>query len=327
MPKVDGLLRMDLIPENAPRRKRKNRYIPDLAAAKFRPTEDWTIQQARDGYEKASFPFVTDTILYQDCIEGMRKLPNDSVDVVIADPPFGLNFTGKESIYNRDARLIRSGYEEVKGDYGEFSEKWMQELPRIMKKTSTAWIFSGWSNLGDILNAVGKSGLKLLNHIIWKYQFGVFTRRRFVTSHYHVLFLAKSDDYYFNKIIHYPLDVWEINRTYRRGEIKNSTKLPEELIVKCIDFSSRPGHLILDPFMGNGTTAVAAEGTFRHYLGFEINSAMKSVIDNNLKSVKIGQFYTPYTQRIDDLVRRARLRYGTKIGEKELLMRLDQFQS
>ena len=74
--------------------------------------------------------------------------------------------------------------------------------------------FSGWTNLGDILSAVKKSGLVVVNHVIWKYQFGVFTERKFVTSHYHVLFLAKTKNYYFNKIMHYPLDVWEINRTY-----------------------------------------------------------------------------------------------------------------
>ena len=137
MPKVGSSLPMDLIPEREP--KRKNRYIPNLAAAKFRPTQDWTIQRARDEYEKARFTFDTDIVSYQDCIEGMKKLPNDSVDVIMADPPFGLNFTGKESIYNRDARLVRSGYKEVKGDYAGFSEKWIQELPRILKKTGTAW--------------------------------------------------------------------------------------------------------------------------------------------------------------------------------------------
>ncbi|MBI2183932.1 MAG: site-specific DNA-methyltransferase [Thaumarchaeota archaeon] len=246
----------------------------------------------------------------------MRKLPSESVDMVVADPPFGLDFTGKESIYNRDYRLVRDGYKEVQGDYQQFSERWICELPRIMKKTSSAWIFSGWTNLGDVLNAVRKSGLTLINHIIWKYQFGVFTTKKFVTSHYHILFLVKSREYYFNKIMHYPLDVWEINRTYRVGEQKNSTKLPEELIIRCIDFTTRPGHLVLDPFMGNGTTAVAAKGTFRHYLGFELNKTMRDVIDANVGSVRLGQFYIPYVERPDELVLRARRRFRIGNGEE-----------
>jgi len=314
-------------PEQKPKKVRKNHYIPNLAAAYFKPTEDWSLDQAREEFEKAKFDFPVDRVLYEDCVDFMRKLPDESVDVVIADPPFGLGFTGKESIYNRDERFVRRGYREVEGDYTEFSEKWIKELPMIMKEGGSAWIFSGWTRLDDILRAIKESGLSLINHIIWKYQFGVFTSRKFVTSHYHILFLAKGPKYYFNKIVHYPLDVWEIKRTYRIGEVKNSTKLPEELVAKCIEFSSRPGDLIFDPFMGNGTTAVAAKGTWRHYLGSEVNKKMKNVMDSNVKSIKPGQLYVPYSERHDELVARARRRYGV-LNEKELsIVKLDQFQS
>ena len=303
---------MKVKPEDTPKKIRKRRYIPHLAAAQFRPTEDWSVDQAKQEYCKAEFPFDVDKIFYKDCIEGMKNLPNDSIDVIIADPPFGLNFTGKESIYNRDSRFVREGYHEINSNYQEFSIKWIQELPRIMKKSGSAWIFSGWTHLSDILNAVKQTDLVLINDIIWKYQFGVFTSRKFVTSHYHILFLVKTSDYYFNKIIHYPLDVWEITRSYRRGEVKNSTKLPENVVMKCIDFASRPGSLILDPFMGNGTTAVVAKGTYRHYLGFESNQAMKEVIESNLNSVDQGFFYTPYSERLDELVEAAKRRYRNK---------------
>ena len=317
---------MTVKPEEKPKRVRKNRYIPDLAAARFRPTEDWSVDAAKEEYQKVTFDFPVDRIIYGDCIRLMKQLPNESIDVIIADPPFGLNFTGKESIYNRDDRFVRQGYHESQDDYMTFSIKWIRELHRIMKNSGSAWIFSGWTNLAEILNAVKESGLTLVNHIIWRYQFGVFTRRKFVTSHYHVLFLAKSHDYYFNKIMHYPLDVWEINRTYRRSEVKNGTKLPEELVARCIEFSSRPGFLVFDPFMGNGTTAVAAKGTFRHYLGFEINSNMKDVIDSNVSAIKLGQSYLPYSQRYDDLVVRARKKYGTNAKQSLHIAKLDQFQ-
>ncbi|MBI4258129.1 MAG: site-specific DNA-methyltransferase [Thaumarchaeota archaeon] len=308
-----------------PKRVRKNRYVPDLAAARFRPTEDWSTEEAKERYYAIKFPFEVDAVLYEDCIRGLKRLPQESVNVVIADPPFGLNFTGKETIYNRDERLVREGYREVEEDYFEFSLKWIKEIPRIMKKSGSAWIFSGWTNLAAILNAARETGLILTNHIIWKYQFGVFTKRKFVTSHYHVLFLTKGPDYYFNKVMHYPLDVWDIKRTYHRGEIKNSTKLPEDLIARCIDFTSRPGDLVLDPFMGNGTTAVAAKGSFRHYLGFEINETMKEVIEANIRSTKLGGFYVPYGQREDDLVVRARRKYKTLLESESSVSKLDRF--
>ncbi len=316
---------MNTEPKEKQKRVRKNRYIPNLAAARFKPTEDWSTEEAKQRYYATKFPFEVDAVFYEDCIRGMRKLPQESINVVIADPPFGLNFTGKETIYNRDDRFVREGYREVEEDYFEFSLKWIKEIPRIMKKSGSAWIFSGWTNLADILNAARESRLILTNHIIWKYQFGVFTKKKFVTSHYHALFLTKGPDYYFNKVMHYPLDVWDIKRTYCRGEIKNPTKLPEELIVRCVDFTSRPGDLVLDPFMGNGTTAVAAKGGFRHYLGFEINETMKEVIEANIRSTKLGSFYIPYSQREDDLVARARRRYKTLLEGKSNILKLDRF--
>jgi len=306
-PKIN--LGSDKILDLKPRRIRKNRYIPGLAASTFKPTEDWTVDEAKRRYDDSRFPFNVDRFSYNDCVEGMKNIPDESVDLVIADPPFGLSFNGKESIYNRDHRFVKDGYKEIDGDYEEFSIRWIRELPRIMKSTSSAWIFSGWTNLDSVLLAVKKSGLKLVNHVIWKYQFGVFTSRKFVTSHYHVLFLVKSKNYYFNKVTHYPLDVWEINRRYRKGVEKNGTKLPEELIMRCIDFTSRPGDLVLDPFLGNGTTAVAAKGAFRHFYGFEINKNMKELIETNLKSIKTGEFYTPYSDRSNESFIKAKPRH------------------
>lgn len=301
---------MDVNPSSEGKRKRKKRYIPHKAAAEFEPTDDWTKQEALRLFESSKYPYPVDRILYQDCIDGMKRLEAESVDVIIADPPFGIAFNGKEALYNRDDSLVVEGYHEVDEDYDEFTLRWMREVLRVLKDTGSAWIFSGWTNLRQVLNAIEEVELTLINHVIWKYQFGVFTKRKFVTSHYHLLFLTKHPtNYYFNKIEHYPLDVWDINRTYNKGERKNGTKLPTELVMRCVDFSTRPGNLILDPFMGNATTAVACKGSYRHYIGFEINPAMREIIDHNLSLVNIGDLYVPYSDRQDDLVIKARAKF------------------
>ncbi|TFH30914.1 MAG: site-specific DNA-methyltransferase [Promethearchaeota archaeon] len=225
----------------------------------------------------------------------MQNLPANSIDLVIADPPFGIDFDGKGSQYNRKNDFVVGGYEEIDGDYDSFTNAWIGELPRIMKSTASAFLFSGWTNLKDLLNAIEKHGLTLINHLIWKYQFGVFTKRKFVTSHYHVLFVVKDPkNYFFNKIEHYPLDIWEIPRIYLPGQQKNGTKLPEDVVMRAINFSSKPGDLILDPFMGNATTAVCAKLTYRHYIGFEKNVQMRKIIDQNLEKVQLGEKYKPY---------------------------------
>ncbi|MHA1777911.1 MAG: DNA-methyltransferase [Promethearchaeota archaeon] len=275
--------------------KRKRKYVPGIAQINFKPNDDWEPEEAQKLYRNADHPGKVDEIIFDDCIIGMQNLPADYVDLVIADPPFGIDFSGKEHFYNRNSEYVQEGYRDVEGDYGTFTQRWMKELPRIMKNTASAYIFSGWTNLLEILVAGKKANLELINHIVWKYPFGVFTKRKFVTSHYHILLFVKNPQkYYFNKIEHYPLDVWEISRNYKPGQKKNGTKLPEEVITRAINFSSKPGDLVFDPFMGNGTTAVSAKTNYRHFLGYEINKSMKEILRNNLDSVADGQNYQPY---------------------------------
>ncbi|MBD3186493.1 site-specific DNA-methyltransferase [Candidatus Bathyarchaeota archaeon] len=236
----------------------------------------------------------------------MKELPDACIDLVIADPPFGIDFRGKESQYNRDPGLVEDGYVEIDENYESFTSRWIGALPRIIKDTGSAYLVSGWTNLKDILIAIEESGLHLINHLIWKYQFGVFTKRKFVSSHYHILFVVKDEQqYFFNKYEYYPEDVWIIPRTYMAGQKKNGTKLPETLLCRFLNFSTKPGDLVLDPFMGNGTTAVCAKGLYRHYVGYEINDNMAGIHDNNLSKVKIGEFYRPlneYLPSTEDLL-------------------------
>jgi site-specific DNA-methyltransferase (adenine-specific) len=283
--------------------KRKNPYIPGIAQISFKPDFDWEFNEAKALHQNAQHSISTiDKILFEDSIEGMKKVPDDSIDLIIADPPFGINFDGKGSQYNRDQELVIEDYGEIIENYAQFSEQWISQMPRIMKDTASAYIFSGWTNLNDILCAIQKNNLTLINHIIWRYQFGVFTKKKFVSSHYHILFVVKdSKKYFFNKIEHYPLDIWDIPRTYMPGQKKNGTKLPEDVVIRAINFSSKPGDLVLDPFMGNGTTAVSAKMTFRHYIGFEKNKNLEPLLKENLDSVTIGQKYVPYHTLIPSL--------------------------
>lgn len=229
------------------------------------------------------------TIFYEDCITNIpKRIPKESIDLVIADPPFGINFDGKGAQYNRKSEFVVSGYNEISSEnYLEFSKSWLKVVYDTLKRTGSAYIISGWTNLKDILIAIDDVGFITQNHIIWKYQFGVFTKRKFVTSHYHILFLVKdSKKYYFNKVEHYPEDVWEIKREYLPNQKKNSTKLPDKLVERFLLYSSKPGDVVLDPFMGNGTTAVACINLGRNYLGFEINTHAQTLIEKNIQTAK-----------------------------------------
>ncbi len=143
-------------------------------------------------------------------------------------------------------------------------------LPRAFTRRKHVYLFR-LERLRDILEGVDDAGFTTVNHLIWKYQFGVFTKKKYVTSHYHILFVAKDPKRYtFNKIDHYPEDVWVINREYWKGRKKTPTKLPSELVKKILSYSSNPGDLVFDPFLGSGTVAVVAHQLGRHFLGFEV---------------------------------------------------------
>lgn len=202
-------------------------------------------------------------------------------------------------MYNRDERLVIEGYEETTESYHEFTASWLTELPRIMKPESSAYIFSGWTNLDAVLEGARDAGLTTLNHLIWHYPFGVYTKKRFVTSHYHIVLLVKNPrKYFFNKLENYPEDVWSVRRQYRTGLAKNATKLPLEVVSRCIDFSSKPGDIVLDPFMGNGTTAIAAKMNLRHFIGFEINERLQPLLEKEITKDKSGESYVPYNERL-----------------------------
>ncbi len=207
-----------------------------------------------------------------DALQLMQLLPSACIDLIITDPPFGIDFKAKRRNYNRKEQRVLEGYREIpRSEYLEFSRQWLREAYRCLKLSGSLYVFSGWNNLKDLLIALDEVGFITINHLIWKYQFGVFTRRKFVTSHYHILFVVKhGEKYKFNKIDHYPEDVWFIKREYWTGKIKTPTKLSRKLVEKIILYSSDRGDLVFDPFMGSGTVCEVAKALDRNFLGFEI---------------------------------------------------------
>jgi len=290
--------------------KRKNKYVAHLAEFYHNP-DTWTQQAAEYLYRQRSGAVgdvPIDTVLYEECVKGMERLPDACVDLMIADPPFGIDFDGLGSAYNRDANNVVHGYEEVREDYGIFTYAWLKEASRLLNPHASAYIFSGWNNLDEVIRSCRQLELTPINHIVWKYNFGLFTKRKFVTSHYNILFVVKNPEtYYFNKVKHYPDDVWPIKREYRPGVKKNGTKLPLRLVRRLIKFSSRPGDLVFDPFMGNGTTAAAAKQLWRHFLGFEINSELRSTIESELSLVMFGESFRKFDREAH--IKELRVRY------------------
>jgi site-specific DNA-methyltransferase (adenine-specific) len=225
-----------------------------------------------------------------DCIHGARQhLKDNSVDLIITDPPYGIEGDKIHVHYNRKEKNVIEGYVEIPIDkYAEFSKTWILEAERVLRPGGSIYIISGYSNLTDILIALRGTELKEVNHLIWKYNFGVYTSKKYISSHYHILYYVKpGGQVTFNNHARFGPDergqdggslnyrdredVWIINREYKHGEIKNKNELPMELIIKMIQYSSNEGDKVADFFLGGFSTAKAAIGMNRRITGFEIN--------------------------------------------------------
>ena len=236
-----------------------------------------------------------------------QHIADSSVDLIITDPPYGIGGDTLHKHYNRDEGHVVEGYVEVpEEEYGAFSRSWISEAARILRPNGSIYIVSGYTNLYHILDALRATDLEEVNHIVWRYNFGVHTKRKFVSSHYHILYYEKPGPgrRTFNANVRYGPserntdggsldyadreDVWLIDREYKPGRRKNKNELPRKLLVKLVQYSSGPGDLVCDLFMGGFSTARVAVGLGRRFVGFEVSPAIFDEGVRRMREVKAG---------------------------------------
>lgn len=273
----------------------------------------------------------------QDCISGMREhVADGSVDLIFTDPPYGIEGDKLDAHYHRDESNVVPGYVEVPLEtYGEFSKEWISESARCLRPGGSIYIVSGYTNLHHVLNALHSTDLQEINHIIAQYSFGVNTKNKFVSSHYHVLFWQKPDkgtkkrtfnsNVYFtdNKdSYHDRLTIQNLPRDYKPGQIKNKNQLSETFIEKFIMYSSNRGDTVMDPFCGGFTTARTALRFGRNFVGFEMNKNAYDVFLPTLDEVQLLEDPIPVSPTPEELAKREKMREGWKNDRKKRKLQL-----
>ena len=204
------------------------------------------------------------TLLLGDCLDLLKVVPNESIDLVLTDPPYNI------SRENGFARLGRSGI-----DFGEWDKQfdlfgWLNELPRILTPNGSAVIFNDWKNIGEIAKYCESLGLvsKDFLRCVKSNPMPRNIDRRYVPDCECAVWITRAKA------------KWCFNRsapTYQRpqydfGTIANRlhpTQKPVSLMEEIIRIHSNENEIVLDPFMGSGSTCVAAINTGRKYIGFE----------------------------------------------------------
>lgn len=281
---------------------------------------------------------MTYKVYNQDCISGMREHVEDgSVDLIFTDPPYGIKGDELDAHYHRDESNVVPGYVEVPLEtYDQFSKDWISECARCLRPGGSIYIVSGYTNLHHVLNALHATDLQEVNHIIAKYSFGVSTKKKWVSSHYHILFWQKPNKgkqtRTFNTNVYYTdqkdsyhdrLTVQDMPRAHNPGQVKNKNQLNEDFIEKFILYSSSRNETVMDPFCGGFTTPRTALRYGRNFVGFEMNKNAYEAFLPTLDKVEEKDDPTPVSPDAAELAKREKMREGWKRDRAKRKVELD----
>lgn len=217
----------------------------------------------------------------EDCLETFKKIGTESVDLIFADPPYFLSNGGK-SIRNGKVVSVNKGEWDKKNLYEnhlKFTQDWIDESYRILKKTGVIWISGTIHNTFDVKTSLEKAGFKIVNVVIWHKTTPppLIYKNKFRFSYEFIILAKKLRNYTFNYSTMYEVencemeDVWNISAVgYSEKRFGyHPTQKPKELIERIILSTSKENDVILDPFMGSGTTGVVAKKYSRQFIGIE----------------------------------------------------------
>jgi len=261
-----------------------------------------------------------DHVYCGDCLSLLASLPERTVHLAFADPPFNIG-------YEYDSYDDRRAAE----DYLEWSKKWMEMVVRVLHESGTFWLAIGDEYAAELkVIATRELGLTCRSWVVWYYTFGVNCQQKFSRSHTHLFHFVKNQkEYTFNAdAIRVPSarelvygdkrasskgrlpddtwilrpqdlpegfseseDMWYFPRvcgTFKERSGWHGCQMPEQLLGRIIRACSHEDDLVLDPFSGSGTTLAVSKKLGRRFLGFELSETYASQIEARLDGIRVG---------------------------------------
>src|SRR5688500_3459867 len=249
-------------------------------------------------------------IVYGDCIEILKSLPENSVDLIFADPPYNLQL--RNDLYRPNmtkVNAVNDGWDQFKGfaEYDAFTRDWLSASRRVLKESGTVWVIGSYHNIYRVGSILQDLEFWILNDIVWikGNPMPNFRGVRFTNAHETIIWAQKKQGarYTFNhksmKALNDDLQMrsdWNLNiatgkqRIRANGTKAHSTQKPEALLYRVIMASSNPGDVVLDPFLGTGTTGAVAKKLGRNWIG----------IERDKRYIRIAQKRIDAAQRTND---------------------------
>ena len=246
------------------------------------------------------------TIIQGNNIEVLEGLPADSVDLIFADPPYNLQL--KNDLYRPNQTKVEGvfdswdKFDSIK-KYDDFTEKWLLGCKRVLKENGAIWVIGSYHNIYRVGAIMQNIGLWFLNDILWikSNPMPNFKGTRFNNAHETLLWAVKNKNvkytfHYkamktFNDDLQMRSD-WYIpicngsERIKVNGQKAHSTQKPSELLLRILLSTSNVGDVVLDPFMGSGTTGAVAKRLGRNYIGIEKEKFYINIAKERIKKVE-----------------------------------------
>ena len=248
-----------------------------------------------------------DQILAGDCIEVMRGLPEASVDLVFADPPYNLQLRGE--LHRPDNSLVDAvdDHWDSFGSfaaYDRFTRDWLAAARRLLKPDGAIWVIGSYHNIFRVGAALQDAGFWILNDVVWRKSNPMpnFRGKRLTNAHETMIWASRSEaaKYTFNyealKSLNEGTQMrsdWLIPLCTGHERLKDAdgakahpTQKPEALLHRVLVGSTNPGDVVLDPFFGTGTTGAVARMLGRHFIGIEREEQYRTLAEARLARVR-----------------------------------------
>ena len=275
--------------------------------------------------------FFPNQILNDDCLKIIKKIPNETFDLIFADPPYNLQIGEQlKRPDNSKVNGVNDSWDQFESfeKYDEFCKSWLVESKRVLKKNGTIWVIGSYHNIFRLGYHIQNLNYWILNDVIWRKNNPMpnFKGTRFTNAHETLIWASKNkkSKYTFNyqslKCLNDDLQMrsdWLFpicngkERLKKNGKKIHSTQKPESLLHRIILASTNKGDSIFDPFLGTGTTAVVAKKLGRKYFGIERDKKYFKAAKNRILKTKVIE--ENYLDTIENNKSKPRVPFGSLV--------------